>query len=92
MPLLNLFIRVNFEVGVKSVKVVIRDNHELLLGVAYFWKSYVLTPLVVEAWACREAIRFVKEMGFRKVEFESDFLLLITKINLLSQINLTSKF
>ncbi|KAK5784807.1 hypothetical protein PVK06_039345 [Gossypium arboreum] len=57
---------------VGALKVVAGDN--------LFWKSHVSTPLVVEAWASLEAIQFVKEMGFRTVEFEDDSLLVITKM------------
>nr|KJB51884.1 hypothetical protein B456_008G236300 [Gossypium raimondii] len=52
-----------------------------VVGAACFWKSHVPTPLEVEAWACvLEVIRFAMGIGFRRVEFEGDSLLVITKI------------
>ncbi|MBA0637434.1 hypothetical protein Godav_025026 [Gossypium davidsonii] len=51
-----------------------------VVGAACFWKSHVPTPLEVEAWACLEVIRFAMEISFRRVEFEGDSLLVITKM------------
>ncbi|MBA0744299.1 hypothetical protein Gogos_006931, partial [Gossypium gossypioides] len=88
MPPIESFIRVNFDVGFLYglVRRVLGLSSEIgaasdgVVGAACFWKSHVPTPLEVEAWACLEVIRFAVEIDFRRVEFEGDSLLVITKM------------
>ncbi|MBA0844664.1 hypothetical protein Goarm_022890, partial [Gossypium armourianum] len=63
-----------------STKVVIQDENGLLMGVYCSWNRNIRSPEATEALAAVQAVRFAQDMGFRRVTFEGDSIVVISKI------------
>lgn len=85
-PPFEPWVQVNFDVGIyghlhaASAGVVVIYLEGLLLGSVCFWSEYVLDVVVAEALACVHAIRFARDLGLRRVEFEGDSAVVISKL------------
>ncbi|KAG8496970.1 hypothetical protein CXB51_008189 [Gossypium anomalum] len=85
-PPFEPWVQVNFDVGfyghlqAASAGVVVIYLEGLLLGSVCFWSEYVLDVVVAEALACVHAIRFARDLGLRRVEFEGDSAVVISKL------------
>ncbi|KAG8486414.1 hypothetical protein CXB51_019898 [Gossypium anomalum] len=64
------------------LSIIIKDKKGLIMGVACNWNRNILSVEAVKALVAVQAIRFVQEMGFQKVEFEGNSLVIISKIKM----------
>ncbi|MBA0635428.1 hypothetical protein Godav_025546 [Gossypium davidsonii] len=85
-PLKTRWAKANFDEGFcsdlhkSSTKVVIRDENGLLMGAYCSWNRNIRSPEATEALAAVQAVRFAQDMGFRRVTFEGDSIVVISKI------------
>lgn len=64
-----------------GVGVVIRNTVRLLLGSTCFWHPWLSSPLVIEAMAYVQALKFTRDLGFRSIEVERDSTSLVSKLH-----------
>ncbi|KAL4284821.1 hypothetical protein GQ457_16G011460 [Hibiscus cannabinus] len=85
-PPVNVF-KFNFDAAYDSqgkrtmVGVIGRDNSGNIVASCVAPFSNVMDVLVAESLACLQAVRYAKDLGFRRVIFEGDSLTVVRKIN-----------
>lgn len=70
------------DMGASSTRIIIRDTSGLIMGATCSRNSNILSVEVVEALVAVQAIQFAQEMGFHRVEFEGDSLVVISKLKM----------
>ncbi|XP_057429426.1 uncharacterized protein LOC130722638 [Lotus japonicus] len=79
-PALGIF-KINFDAamhrsGEAGVGLIARNAHGEVLETACFYIGLATSPLVAEALAMRWALGMARDLGFRRVAFETDCLVL----------------
>ncbi|MBA0667408.1 hypothetical protein Goklo_000498 [Gossypium klotzschianum] len=81
------FIKLNFDSSFqaqekKSISgVIARNEMGLIIGACTYPHFNIADAFVAEVRACEQAVRFAKELGFRRVQIEGDSLMIIKRLH-----------
>ncbi|GMI71693.1 hypothetical protein like AT4G29090 [Hibiscus trionum] len=80
------YVKANFDASFQAITkitcigVIIRNENGLIMGAGSYPNLRALSLEVAEALSCRNAVRLVLELAFRRVLVEGDFLQIINKL------------
>ncbi|KAL4369153.1 hypothetical protein GQ457_05G006010 [Hibiscus cannabinus] len=61
--------------------IIARNSRGLIMAACSFLHRNVVDAFVAEAYACKQAVCFAKDLGFTRVIIEGDSLIIIKKLN-----------